>query len=321
MSIASTAERLMLDLVNAERAEAGVPLLKLEKNLNQSSEAHTKWMFDNGILSHDGQGGSSAYDRMQDAGFNFSGFWSWGENIIWTGLDDDGEIEDEVRAMHESLMQDSGHLENILNPDFQLLGVGIEEGMFLGNSAVVMTQNFGRTSAPVSIDVKPKVEPEPEPEPEAPNTRPEVKLGRIKVHEGETKSIGDLVNYSDADGDSAVRYRIRDKSGDDSFMVKGKVVDASPNHTFRAKHLDTLKIIGDEAGDRQTVKIKVFDGEDWSKWDKFIIRTTRASRDKTDADLDHSIPEAPAPEAVDLALDLDLSDSLTVPLVDAFEFI
>lgn len=159
MSVASTFERLMLDLINQERTSRGLDPLTLELRLNDASEDHSTWMDQSGNFSHTGVAGSSPGDRMRDAGFAFSGSWTWGENIAFQSERGAPGIADDVADLHRALMNSPGHRANILNPNFDLIGIGIEEGDNRGFDAVYVTQNFARTSAPVQIDTGPSGNP------------------------------------------------------------------------------------------------------------------------------------------------------------------
>ncbi len=186
MSTASTVEREMLALINQERTSRGLDPLELERNLNESSEDHSTWMLDTDRFSHTGQGGSSATQRMQAAGFDLSGSWRTGENIAWQSERGAPGISDDVAQLHQNLMNSPGHRANILNPDFKYIGIGIEEGDMQGFDAVMVTQNFaatqgevdldnGGTTPPVAPPAEEVVEPEEEEvttptEPEAPDT-------------------------------------------------------------------------------------------------------------------------------------------------------
>ncbi|WP_147110398.1 CAP domain-containing protein [Tateyamaria sp. syn59] len=152
MSVASEFERLMLDLINEERTSRGLDPLTLELRLNEASEDHSAWMENTGAFSHTGIGGSSAGDRMEDAGFVFSGNWTWGENIAYQSERGAPGIADDVADLHTSLMNSAGHRANILNPDFEVIGIGIETGDNRGFDAVYVTQKFAATSAPVQLD-------------------------------------------------------------------------------------------------------------------------------------------------------------------------
>lgn len=152
MSQASTVERQMLSLINTERAANGLNPVQLELRLNDAAEDHSNWMLARDVFSHTGVGGSSAGDRMEDAGFQFQGSWTWAENIAWQSERGAPGIADDVANLHEALMNSPGHRANILNADVTVIGIGVERGSFDGWDAVVVTQNFARTSAPLQID-------------------------------------------------------------------------------------------------------------------------------------------------------------------------
>lgn len=152
MSQASTVEREMLELINAERTSRGLNPLQLEQRLNDSAETHSEWMLAADVFSHTGQGNSSAGDRMEDAGFQFSGQWRWAENIAWQSERGSSGISDDVANLHQSLMNSPGHRANILNPQLEYIGIGVEVGNYNGWNAVMVTQNFATTSASVQLD-------------------------------------------------------------------------------------------------------------------------------------------------------------------------
>ncbi len=172
MARASSFERQMLDLINQERADAGLQPLRLNTLLNDSSEDHSKWMLDSGNFSHTGQGGSSATDRIDASGYPLEGSWSTGENIAWQSERGAQGIEDDVRQLHESLMDSPGHRANILNPDFTEIGIGIERGSFQGYDSVMVTQNFARTDGDTTGSVEPDEVATPAPDP-TPVTAPD----------------------------------------------------------------------------------------------------------------------------------------------------
>jgi uncharacterized protein YkwD len=151
MTEANTLERLMVDLINEERAAAGVAPLTIDDDLNTSSELHSQWMLENDVFDHTGEGGSTATERIRDAGYELEGSWATGENIGWQSERGDEGLEDDVRAIHESLMNSPEHRDNILSADYDEIGIGIEQGDFNAATgtfdAVMVTQNFGRTDA------------------------------------------------------------------------------------------------------------------------------------------------------------------------------
>jgi len=165
MSLASAAERQMLELINQERADAGLNPLRLNTLLNEASEDHSAWMVDTDTFSHTGQGGSSATERMQAADYPFEGSWASGENIAWQSERGADGIADDVIDLHQGLMESPGHRANILNPDFTEIGIGIEQGDMDGFDGVVVTQNFARTDGDTSAFLETGSAPAPEPTP------------------------------------------------------------------------------------------------------------------------------------------------------------
>lgn len=148
MTSPTAAEQYMLDLINADRAAAGARPLVFDDNLQVSSENHSQWMIGSDIFSHQGANGSSPQERMEAAGYGFSGTYGSGENIAWVSLRAPEGWMDEVQLLHQNLMNSPGHRANILNPAFEEIGIGLEIGDMQGWDAAVVTQNFGYSSAP-----------------------------------------------------------------------------------------------------------------------------------------------------------------------------
>lgn len=140
-------ESYMISLINAERAEAGLRPLRFDRDLNQSADAHSTWMLARDIFSHAGRGGSDLRDRVEDAGYQLTGSWSLGENLGLRSKDGDASLRDEVRAIHNDLMDSPGHRANILGRGYDEAGIGIKVGEYQGMAVVMVTQNFGRTRA------------------------------------------------------------------------------------------------------------------------------------------------------------------------------
>jgi hypothetical protein len=151
MSTANANEQLMLDLINAERAAAGVSALVFNDKLNDSSEDHSSWMLNADQFSHTGENGSSAHERIKDAGYKFEGQYSSGENIAFQSERGAEGLTDDVQSLHDGLMNSPGHRANILNPDFKEIGIGIERGDFSEGGtdfdSVMVTQNFAASDA------------------------------------------------------------------------------------------------------------------------------------------------------------------------------
>lgn len=152
MSSANDLERQMLDLINAERVSRGLNPVQLELRLNVAAEDHSEWMIATDTFSHTGIGGSTPTERIRDADFTLSGSWTTGENLAWQSERGATGLSDDVTDLHNRLMDSPGHRANILNPNFELIGIGIERGEFEGFDGVFVTQNFARTSAAIQLD-------------------------------------------------------------------------------------------------------------------------------------------------------------------------
>jgi hypothetical protein len=145
MSQATAYEQYQLELVNAERAKAGLQPLAFDPDLNEAAELHSDWMLDFDTFSHTGVNGSSAGDRMKAAGYAFTGSWSWAENIAWASTRSPSGYQDEVLLLHNNLMNSPGHRANILNGTFREIGIGFEIGQYQSYNAAMVTQNFAKT--------------------------------------------------------------------------------------------------------------------------------------------------------------------------------
>ena len=148
--IATELEQRLVAQINAERAAEGLPALKIEAHLNSSAQSHSEWMGETGTFSHTGEDGSSATDRIEDAGFPLTGSWQTAENIAFISVT--GELDaGEADRMHEGLMESAGHRANILDPNAAYVGIGLSEGNFDNRDVVFLTQNFADTDGQVLV--------------------------------------------------------------------------------------------------------------------------------------------------------------------------
>ena len=155
MSYANANERYFASLVNQARRAEGLAPLTLEKRLNDSSEAHSRWMLNADVFSHTGQGGSSARERIEAAGFDLAGSWMTAENIAYVSIQGEADLRDEVRQLHQNLMNSPGHYKNIMS-DAAYIGIGLEVGYLnVGGrdyKVLMATQNFADTDGQVRGD-------------------------------------------------------------------------------------------------------------------------------------------------------------------------
>lgn len=143
----SAYEQYLLELINSERAKAGVQPLAFDNDLSESAEGHTNWMLATDTFSHTGSGGSSPTQRIKAAGYTLSGSWATGENVAWATTRSPAGYNDEVLLLHNNLMNSSGHRANLLNANFREVGLGFEVGDYRGRSSAFVTENFAKTGS------------------------------------------------------------------------------------------------------------------------------------------------------------------------------
>lgn len=107
-------EQRVLDLVNAERARAGLRPLSYQRQLDQASEGHARHMAGVGRMAHEGIGDGDPGSRILATGFDDS----WGENVA-TGQTSPEQVVAEWMAS-------PGHRRNIMDPNYRFLGVSYE---------------------------------------------------------------------------------------------------------------------------------------------------------------------------------------------------
>jgi hypothetical protein len=165
---ATALEQMILELVNrarldpaAEAARYGIALnegvpagdtistaskqpLAMNEALLGTARTHSQDMIDRDYFAHDTPEGLDPFERMNNAGYNFS---TAGENIA--DVTSSNPITNEGTIfLHQILFVDTnfpgrGHRVNILNGNFQEIGVGQVTGDFSGSNASMLTEDFG----------------------------------------------------------------------------------------------------------------------------------------------------------------------------------
>ncbi|HMF54719.1 MAG TPA: CvpA family protein [Pyrinomonadaceae bacterium] len=120
-------EAEMLQLVNRERARAGLAPLAPDAELTEVGRKHSADMFARGYFSHSTPEGKSPFDRMQEAGITFR---AAGENLA---------LAPTLQIAHTGLMNSPGHRANILQRAFGRVGIGIMDG---GARGIMISQEF-----------------------------------------------------------------------------------------------------------------------------------------------------------------------------------
>lgn len=123
----SDLENQMIALVNNERTTRGFKALTYDPSLRQIAREHSADMFERGYFSHYSPEGKTVADRAAAAGIDYQVI---GENLAYAPS---------LELAHHGLMNSPGHRANILSPDFNKIGIGIEDGGVYG---LMITQDF-----------------------------------------------------------------------------------------------------------------------------------------------------------------------------------
>ena len=110
---AKTEQQHMLDLINQERAKAGVGALKIDPQLQKMAQVKAEEMVAKSYFSHTSPTYGDPFNMMKTFGISFT---SAGENIAGNSSVDNA---------HAALMNSPRHKENILKPSFKYIGIGI----------------------------------------------------------------------------------------------------------------------------------------------------------------------------------------------------
>ena len=113
-----------LCLLNGERADRGLPPLAPNPKLTGAATAYAQDLVDGSYFSHTGRDGSDVRQRIERVGYlPRDAGWLLGENLAWgTGaLATPG-------AIMQAWMNSPGHRDNILNPEYREIGIGVVTG-------------------------------------------------------------------------------------------------------------------------------------------------------------------------------------------------
>ncbi len=132
----ASAEQQLVQLLNLERARAGLPSLKVDDRLTQAARAHSRLMAQAKQLSHQFPGELPLSKRLAAANLRFN---SDAENVAY---------DYSVQAAHEGLMHSPPHRANILSPQYNTVGVGVVRS----GDVLWVTQDFAHRLQEYSVE-------------------------------------------------------------------------------------------------------------------------------------------------------------------------
>lgn len=131
-------EKELWNLINKERGLHNFPLLEFSSALSGMARQHSLDMAHQEVPSHLSSSGKTLTDRLEDAGLFYV---NAGENVAFSETF-------VAEFIHKELFESREHRENILDPDFTQIGIGV---IHLENKGYYVTQNFLRPLVQKSI--------------------------------------------------------------------------------------------------------------------------------------------------------------------------
>lgn len=107
----------VVELINAQRANAGLSPLSVQSQLGSAAQLHSEDMACNNYFSHSGLDSSTVATRIERQGYHWS---AAGENI--------GAGYSSPESVVSGWMNSDGHRANILSADFTEIGIGYAFG-------------------------------------------------------------------------------------------------------------------------------------------------------------------------------------------------
>lgn len=129
----------VVELTNAQRAQVGLPPLKLNSRLTAAALAKGQDMFNDQYWSHIAPDGKEPWSFMREAGYSYR---VAGENLAR----DFSNSNDMMRAW----MNSPTHRANIINNRYEEIGIAVIDGSLGGYETTLVVQMFGLPQASVT---------------------------------------------------------------------------------------------------------------------------------------------------------------------------
>jgi uncharacterized protein YkwD len=141
-------------MLNEQRAAHSLAPLTENGQLTEASLAHSRDMVARRFFAHDTPSGATIVSRLRTIGYVSDALEAWvvGENVAWG----QGTLSTPARTV-ENWMNSQHHRDNILDRDFEEIGIGVVTGVPVATTTTLAgatyTTNFGsRTSASAAAD-------------------------------------------------------------------------------------------------------------------------------------------------------------------------
>ncbi|MFZ5559434.1 MAG: CAP domain-containing protein [Patescibacteria group bacterium] len=123
----------LVELVNQERTAAGLEPLKINERLVQAAQQKAQDMVSHSYFAHTSPSGITPWYWFDKVGYDYI---AAGENLA--------KDFTESTYLHQAWMNSPSHKNNILNKNYQEIGIAVVEGEINGKNTVLAVQMFGK---------------------------------------------------------------------------------------------------------------------------------------------------------------------------------
>lgn len=129
-----------IELVNKEREENGLSLVRPNELLMQAAAAKAEDMVKNDYFAHTSPAGETPWYWLKQVGYNYR---AAGENLAINYTD--------AKEQHKAWMKSPTHRANILNSRFEEIGMATRHGRIHGKNASITVQLFGASRSVAAL--------------------------------------------------------------------------------------------------------------------------------------------------------------------------
>src|SRR4030043_1187071 len=144
----------VVEITNQKRAEQGLSPLVINGQLNEAAQRKAGDMFAFNYWSHVSPSGRNPWSFFQEVGYKYL---YAGENLARDFMDS--------QAVVEAWMNSATHRDNVLNKNYQEIGLAVVNGTLNGVETTLVVQLFGAPLASTPVAQKPSTVKTPSPVP------------------------------------------------------------------------------------------------------------------------------------------------------------
>lgn len=201
-------EENIISLTNQARSEYQLGTLSHSSILDKAAQAKAEDMLARGYFAHTSPEGATPWEFIEGAGYNYI---AAGENLAVNFTQAEG--------VSEAWLNSPSHKANILNKNYEEIGIGIAQGEYKGKQSVFVVQMFG---SPVEQTLASKNEPTPVQNSVVP-VPPVAADGRLSITNATAMAEGSSLNITAEIPRGAVKAMV--VFGEKAVMLNPKAQD------------------------------------------------------------------------------------------------